>query len=160
MNKKSWIFSITDTNRFIECINKKVYGMSPGMLRKLKIFNEVKKDNLLYLKLRSSDQLLAGPYKIINKPEGMILIEEKGCFYKIDYEKSNKNVVPWWIAEGYTWLIFLKSFHHTRIIDLKILISNHIKLPDYGYLMNKDKQKLEEIIIKKGIRKIGIYSIV
>lgn len=159
LDKKSWIFSITDSNRFIECLNKKIYGMSPGMLRKLKIFYEIKKDNLVYLRLKSKDQLIAGPFEIINKPEGMFLIEQRGCFYKIDYEKSNKDVIPWWIAEGYTWLIFLKSFYNTKIINLKTLISNNIKLPNYGYLVNKDAEKLKEIITKRGAKKNGIYSI-
>jgi len=159
MNKKSWIFSITDSNRFIECLNKRIYGMSPGILRKLKFFNEVKKDNFVYLKLRDINCLIAGPFEIINKPEGMFLIEQRGCFYKIDYEKSNKDVIPWWIAEGYTWLIFLKSFYDTNIINLKTLIYDNIKLPNYGYLLNKDAQKLKEIITKRGAKKNGVYSI-
>lgn len=149
---KTLILSTIQKERLQECLNKKVYGLSEGMVRKLdrNIF-EINFDDFLYLKLKKQIPIILGPFKIKNKPFQIKSIQSKGVWFKIEKNYTNKNL-PWWIIEGFNWLIFF-DFLDNKIMEIQEskLKESNLFVPDYGIIQTGKDEELFYSVKNKGV---------
>lgn len=141
-----YIVTTTRHERFIECIKKGVYGLSEGMLRKLGSFLKSSSENdILFLKLSSTPQMLAGPFNITERPKDLSVKKAWGKCFKVDTGILSKNI-PWWVAEGYDCLIFFKQSPDSKFAE----ISEETQLPNLGYLPESLLDNLLKYLDEKG----------
>ena len=116
------------------------------MLRKIGSFLKNScKDDIVFLKLTSTPELIAGPFYISNRPEDLIVEKSIGQCHKINIDNSHSNL-PWWIAEGFNWLIFFNKSSTSKFA----VINKNINLPNLGILSDIMANNLLEFLNKNG----------
>ena len=156
---QSLILTTIEKERLLECFNKKVFGISNMMIKKLsqKVFNICFGD-YIYIKIKKHESIITGPFIIIESTKKFKILQNKGVWYKIDKNYINEDL-PWWVIEGFNWLIYF-DYINNKILSIKEkdLIKNNIFIKDYGVLDKIIGEKLFNFIKNYGVS-LGIKDL-
>lgn len=141
-----YIVNSTRYERLTECIKKGVYGLSEGMLRKVGSFLKNSCENdILFLKLSTAPQMIVGPFYITNLPKNLNAEKSYGKCFKINTLETS-NYIPWWVAEGFNWLIFFKTESESKYAEL----NENMNIPNIAKLSESTLNKLLQYLKDKG----------
>ncbi|MBM3709873.1 MAG: hypothetical protein FJW61_05580 [Actinobacteria bacterium] len=148
---QSLILTTIEKERLIECLNKRVFGISNLMIKRLgqKVFS-INLGDYIYIKTKKHESIITGPFIIVEKVNKLKILQNKGVWYKIDKNYVDRDL-PWWIVEGFNWLIYFDyKNNETLSIEEKYLIDNNIFIKDYGILDQITEVKLFNYINTHG----------
>ncbi|MBA7509703.1 hypothetical protein ES705_01667 [subsurface metagenome] len=149
---KAIILTTIKIERLKECLDKKVFGLSEKLLTKLghKIL-ELENKDLLYIKMKSAKSFIIGPFQITKNKPKINIIKNRGVWFKVSKEHIYSGL-PWWIIEGFNWLIFFKyDSRRVKAITEENLKNENILIKDYGIIDGNTEKKLQRFLIRYGI---------
>lgn len=156
------IVPISKKERLLECFNKKVYGFSDAIFRRVrKNLLDITPGSNIYLRYKDNMDIILGNFVVTEKPKMLTATETYGLIQKVEIREDSKNLLPWWIGEGFSWLIFFEIENVINYIDITkdYFKNSKLNILEYQILSSEVNNTLRGLIDSKGNNIKDIFNI-